>query len=369
MPETIHADSIVIGAGVVGLAIAARLAGRREVIVLEDHGQFGQETSSRNSEVIHSGIHYPARSLKTSLCLRGKELLYEFCAAALVPVRQSGKFVIAVTKDELATLDKIEKHANEISVPCTRLTAKTISDEEPAVTSVGGLFFPESGIVDSHAFMAALERKAIAAGASFAYRHRVTRLERVPEGWHVEWESPDGQGSARASHVVNAAGLAAAELSNQVLATSRYEHRYCRGRYFGLSSKFAHRFRHLIYPVPQKDGLGVHVTLDLAGQARLGPDVDWCANTRYADRATLYECDWEKLLPGFFGVARRYLPELTPEDLSPGLVGIRPKLFLSGQPHPDFLIENDRGYIHCLGIESPGLTAALAIAERVEEIL
>jgi len=369
MPETIQTECLVIGAGVIGLAVAARLAERYDVILLEAHTKFGQETSSRNSEVIHSGIYYPPGSLKTDLCVRGREMLYAFCTGARVPYRQSGKFVIATEKKDREVLARIEKHAAALEISCSRVSGETIRLEEPLVAATEGLFFPESGIVDSHALMAALERKAMASGASFAYRHRVVRAEKNAGGWLVEWESPEGKGAAQANSVVNAAGLAAAELSNQFLGTDRFEHRYCRGRYFGLSAKYRDRFRHLVYPVPEAHGLGVHVTLDMAGLARLGPDVDWCKNSLYVDRAQNYECDWEKLRPAFLAAARRYLPSLDDTDLQPGLIGIRPKLFIDGEPHPDFLIENDRGYIHCLGMESPGLTAALAVAERVEELL
>jgi len=369
MGDELHTETVVVGAGVVGLAIAARLAKKHEVILLESHTHFGQETSSRNSEVVHSGIYYPRLSEKTKLCVRGRDLLYAFCREWQVPHRACGKIVLAIEAGELARLEGLAKHATEVGVPCERWTGAQVRKAEPLVVAREGLFFPLSGIVDSHAFMATLERHALGSGAHLAYRHSVEAIERSGADWKIRFRSPQGKGCATASRIINAAGLAAAELSNAALGTSRYEHRYCRGRYFGLKSAYSNQFSHLVYPLPEKHGLGVHVTVDMAGQARLGPDTDWCATSSFRDRAQHYECDWEAERPKFLSLVRRYCPGIGAGDLVPGLVGIRPKLFIDGEPHPDFLLENLDGYIHGLGIESPGLTAALAIAERVEEIL
>jgi len=369
MGDEIHTETVVVGAGVVGLAVTARLAKKHEVILLESHAQFGQETSSRNSEVIHSGIYYPSHSEKTKLCVRGRDLLYAFCREWQIPHRACGKIVLANEAGELDRLEGLAKHATEVGVPFERWTTAQVRAAEPLVLAREGRFFPLSGIVDSHAFMAALERQALAAGAHLAYRHSVEAIERAGADWKIRWQSPEGKGCATAPRIINAAGLAAADLSGLALGTSRYEHRYCRGRYFGLKPTYRNQFRHLIYPLPEKDGLGVHVTVDMAGQARLGPDTDWCATSSFRDRAQYYDCDWEKERPKFLSLVRRYCPGIQAEDLVPGLVGIRPKLFVDGEPHPDFLLENLGGYIHCLGIESPGLTAALALAEKVEAIL
>ncbi len=368
MAEAISTEVVIIGAGVIGLSIAERLAKHHEVILLEANEKFGQETSSRNSEVIHSGIYYPPDSRKTALCLRGRKLLYDFCAQAKVPYRKCGKLLVGTASDQTAYIEKLAAHCQILEVPFERYSKKTIQEKEPNLEVGEGLFFPESGIVDSHQLMAALERRAIQAGAQLAYRHSLTQIACEGNDWVVQWETAEGKGTARAGRVINAAGLAAARWSNQALGTTKYSHRFCRGKYFHLKSNYRNKFSHLVYPVPEKDGLGVHVTLDLSGDVRLGPDVEWCGNSSFEERSQWYECDWEKSRGSFLKAAQRLCPQLRAEDLTPGLIGIRPKLFLNGEPRPDFLIENHDGYIHCLGIESPGLTAALAIAEQVGEI-
>lgn len=364
MGETFDTDIVIIGAGVIGLAVAARLSGKYDVVLLESHEKFGQETSSRNSEVIHSGIYYPKNSQKTSLCLRGRDLLYAYCEDRGVPYRQLGKILVATEPTENGYLDKLSAHCEELGVPRERWSGQKARKEEPLVEAAEALFFPQSGIVDSHSLLAALERQAQAQGAQLAYRHQVLGVAREKEGWAVEYRSPEREGLLKADLVVNASGLSAARLSNSTLTTTRYEHRWCRGRYFSLRGNYRNRFRHLIYPVPEKHGLGVHVTLDLSGQARLGPDTEWCDSLE-----GIYECDWESIRENFLSAVNRYCSSVKPGDLLPSLIGVRPKLFLHGEPHPDFLIENHHGYIHCLGIESPGLTASLAIAERIEAMI
>jgi 2-hydroxyglutarate dehydrogenase len=363
--ERLETDVVVIGAGVIGLAVADKLATGHSVILVDAHHKFGQETSSRNSEVIHSGIHYPLNSKKTTWCIRGRDLLYDFCKSYSVPHAQTGKLVVATLKDEVAYLEKLAAHCTEIGVPFERWTGAAVSAKEPLVKVEEALYFPITGIVDSHAYMAALERFFIESGGISAYRHRVRYLRRDGQRWLVTAESPSGEIEIAASWVVNAAGLASAELSNRALNTRRYQHRFCRGRYFALSGKYQSRFNHLIYPVPPKDGLGIHVTIDMAGQARLGPDVDWCNEVEYDSVATLYNCDWGGIVNEFAAAARRYCPSIEPSHLAPALVGVRPKLFVDKKPFPDFVVESHQNFIHCLGIESPGLTASLAISDEV----
>lgn len=360
MAERIQCDRVILGAGVIGLAVAARV-GDGQTILVEAHDGFGRETSSRNSEVIHSGIHYPLDSWKTRLCLEGQNQLYEFCDRHQVPYRRCGKLILA-SEGEGDRLETIAAHAQTLGVKFERWSAARVAEAEPLLAPMGGLLFPRTGIIDSHSFMAALEAIARQRETSLVYRHRVTGISRAAGEWILSVDSPDGEIEIQAPVVVNAAGLAAASLSNQALGGTRYEHRYCRGRYFNLSGKYRHRFEKLVYPVPQKDGLGVHTTFDLEGYARLGPDVDWSPTLHY-------DCDWEKLRDPFATSARRLVPGVARDELQPGTIGIRPKLFQNGAATPDFLIEANQGWVHCLGIESPGLTSALAIADRVGDLV
>ena len=261
--------------------------------------------------------------------------------------------------------NKLSAHCQKLGILHRRLTAGEVSELEPSIAVRTAILFPETGILDTHTFLATLERKILAKGGTMAYRHTVREIRRDGGNWHVTVDSPQGPLSIQSPLVVNAAGLGAAELSNQALLTDMYEHRFCRGAYFQLSPSHRGMFRHLIYPVPPRDGLGIHVTVDLEGYARLGPDVEWCQAVRYAELGPWYDADWEARRGDFVTATRRYFPQLRADSLTPGFVGIRPKLFIRGTAHPDFLVENKGGLIHCLGIESPGLTASLAIANAV----
>lgn len=367
--ETLSVDVLVIGAGVIGLAVAANLPENYSVILVDKFPQFGRETSSRNSEVIHSGIYYPPESKKTSWCLAGRRKLYQYCEENQIPFQKCGKFVVATSREEEAYLEKLASHCHLLGLEHRQVERRIIEKFEPLVKAYSGVFLPETGVIDSHLYMASLERKFLEKQGMLGYRHEVQRIEKMSSGWEIVLETPSGELKVTAASVVNCAGLAAAEISNQALGVMMYEHRYCRGRYFLLSAKYQNRFEHLIYPVPQKDGLGVHVTRDISGFARLGPDTHWCLDVNYASSEKLYDCNWEELLPAFLDSARRYCPQLTETDLSPGLIGIRPKLFVDGVASPDFLVENLNGFIHCLGIESPGLTASPAIADEVVRLV
>ncbi|MCB0403418.1 MAG: FAD-dependent oxidoreductase [Bdellovibrionales bacterium] len=369
MTPDLECDDLVIGAGVIGLAIGRECAQKgRSTIIVEQHAQFGQETSSRNSEVIHSGIYYPVESLKTRFCLAGRENLYSYCTQKGIAHVQTGKYVIATSPEESAYLDELLGHAAQLGVPVQRMTGAEIQKHESLVRCCDGLFFPRTGIVDSHQLMQALESDFESAGGLLGYRHSVESAQRNPKGFLLELKSPGGPISARCERLINAAGLGAAVLSNSLLQTQRYEHRFCRGRYFTLSSKYKGQFRSLVYPVPQKDGLGVHVTIDCEAQVRLGPDVDWIEENTYPALQQHYDCDWDAVLPQFLTAVRKYCPALEDGALAPGLIGIRPKLFIDGKQHSDFFIESVDGYTHLLGIESPGLTSALAIAPHAASL-
>lgn len=359
-------EVLVIGGGVVGLACAAELSRTKSVVLVEWQPKFGQDTSSRNSEVIHSGIYYSKDSLKTRLCIEGRDRLYDFCKTYSVPYQACGKLLVATETGEEGYLDKVQAHCQSLDVPCERWSGEQVNAIAPWVSCVSALHLSQTGIVDSHALMATLERLITERGGIIAYHHRAERFEQDSEGWKSELISKDGRLSLTSQAVINCAGLAAAGIANQVSGTPRYTHRYCRGRYFGLSGRWSGKFEKLVYPVPPKDGLGVHITLSLDGSVRLGPDVDWTDETQYEQSFSLYEEAWsDTLRRDFATAARRYTPAIAEADLVPGFVGVRPKLFVDGKAHPDFLFENWNGFISCLGIESPGLTASLAIANRV----
>jgi L-2-hydroxyglutarate oxidase LhgO len=362
----------IVGAGVVGLAVAERLSRRTgNLVVLERHESFGRETSSRNSEVIHAGLYYAESLLKTRLCVRGNALLYELSASQGIPHLKSGKIVAAASKAEVATLERIQVQARANTVPGVRLiSAGEVSELEPSVAATAGLLSPESGILDSHALMAFLERQARSRGAILAYGCAVEGLERAAAGFRLAVRDADGSPlDLEAEALVNSAGLGAAGLAAAAgidIEAAGYRTHFCKGEYFSLSSRYRGAFHRLVYPVPSAIHLGAHVVLGLDGRARLGP------NAFYVDEID-YGVD-----PGhrqsFCSEARKLIPGLQPEDLSPDQAGIRPKLYREGEPVRDFVIreESDRslpGLVDLIGIESPGLTACLAIAEEVERLL
>jgi L-2-hydroxyglutarate oxidase LhgO len=319
--------------------------------------------------VIHSGIYYPKDSNKTKWCIEGRKLLYDFCHQYDVPNRKTCKVVVATLPEEVAYLEKLKKHCDEVQVPATKISKSEINEKEPLISVLEGVYLPETGIVNSHVYMERHEKILLEQGGYLVYNHKLQRVEKNNE-FTSFIQDPDGNPLEISSNIIiNCAGLGAAAISNQVLNTQKYEHRFCRGRYFSLASKYNQKFAHLIYPVPPKDGLGIHITVDMDGYARLGPDVDWCQSHDYKNVNQYYDCDWDSLVTPFTNAVKRYLPQLTENEISPGLIGIRPKLFIDNVAKPDFLIENFDGYVHCLGIESPGLTSSLAIADYVEKLL
>lgn len=356
-------DAIVIGAGVVGLAVARALAlAGRSVATLEAEAIIGSGTSSRNSEVIHGGLYYPAGSAKAKLCVEGRRSLYEFCAAHGVPHRKCGKLIVACDDSELSAIAAIAEKGRVNGVEGLRfLSAEEARAMEPALQCVGALLSPETGIVDSHAFMLALQGEAEDHGAVFAFRAPFLGAEagqgvvRVRAGGDVPAEI-----TARA--LINCAGLAASEVALAIEGLDAAlvpRTRYAKGNYFALNGRAP--FRRLIYPAPQAHGLGVHLTLDMAGQARFGPDVEWID-------AIDYDVD-PRRCEGFYEAIRRYWPQLPDDALAPAYAGIRPKLGGPEDAAADFRIDAARIdnalLINLYGIESPGLTASLAIAAQV----
>ena len=360
-------DCIVVGAGVVGLAFARKLAlAGREVIVLESAEEIGTVTSSRNSEVIHAGIYYAAGSLMARMCVAGKMALYDYCADHGVPHKRCGKLIVATTDAESEKLAAIRQRAAANGVhdlqPLSGADARAM---EPALNCVAALLSPSTGIIDSHAYMLALRGDAEGAGAAFAFHAPLLHAQVTGDGIEVE-VGGDAPMTLACSLLVNAAGLAAPAMARSIdgMPADRVPTAYyAKGNYFscGVRSPFSH----LIYPVPEPGGLGVHLTLDMAGQARFGPDVEWIEDIDYAvDPARADR---------FYPAIRRYWPTLPDGALLPSYSGIRPKIVPPAVAVQDFLIQGPRdhgvpGLINLFGIESPGLTSSLAIADHVAAV-
>lgn len=359
-----YVDCVVVGAGVAGLAIARELAlAGREVLILERHAAFGTETSARNSEVIHAGLHYAAGSLKARACVRGKELLYQYCKRQGVPHRRCGKLIVATDIGQIADLQRIAAGATGNGVDdLVWLDRPAALALETELECVAALLSPSTGIVDSHALMLALLGDAERHGATLALQSPVQRMSVMRDGLRLECgEAGDTRIVARL--VVNAAGLGAVALARNIegLAATHVPQSFlAKGSYFSLTGHAP--FTRLVYPVPVPGGLGVHLTLDLGGQARFGPDVEWVDSIDYAvdpSRAN-----------GFHAEIRKYWPRLPDARLAPAYSGMRPKIAGPGQPAADFRIDGPKthgvaGLVNLFGIESPGLTACLAIAEHV----
>ncbi len=356
------ADAVVVGAGVIGLAVARALAlSGRSVVVLEAGARIGEETSSRNSEVIHSGIYYPQGSLKARLCVMGRVRLYDYCATHGVPHARCGKLIVAVDAEELLGIEALATRgaANGVDDLALRSAAEARA-LEPALSCVGALLAPSTGILDSHAYMLALQGDAEAAGAAFAFRAPFVSAQRTGAGFSVEVGGAAPMRLAVGT-LVNCAGLSATRVARAIEGLSDVpETLYAKGNYFALRGRSP--FRRLIYPAPQAHGLGVHLTFDLAGQARFGPDVEWVERVGYdvdPDRSR-----------GFAAAIRRYWPGLPEDALAPAYSGVRPKLSGPAEPAADFRIDGPEahgvaGLVNLFGIESPGLTSSLAIAEEV----
>ena len=361
-------ECAVIGAGVVGLAIARRLAlAGREVVVLEAETAFGTHTSSRNSEVIHAGIYYPTNSLKARLCVAGRKALYRYCAEHDVHHRRIGKVIVACDDSELPGLRKYQQQAQANGVDDLRgLTADELSELEPEVRCVAGFLSPSTGIVDSHGLMLALLGDAEDHGAALALASPVLAGKVADEGIALNVGGAEAV-TLKCDIVVNAAGLRAQEVGRSIdgmPAAAVPPTHYAIGHYYTLTGKAP--FRRLIYPVARPDWLGVHVTIDLGGQVKFGPDLSWIDGIDYRFDASR-EAD-------FYRAIRHYYPGLQDGALQPGYTGIRPKIYGPGEPAPDFVIQGPRdhavkGLINLFGIESPGLTSSLAIADYVAELV
>jgi L-2-hydroxyglutarate oxidase LhgO len=357
-------DCVVVGAGVIGLAVARALAlAGIEVLVLEQAYTIGFETSSRNSEVIHGGLYYPVGGLKARSCVEGRHRLYSYCREHGVPYARLGKLIVASSEAEIAGLEKIASTARGNGVDDLQwLDPKQARQLEPALNCVAALLSPSTGIIDSHALMLAYQGEAEAAGAIVVLRTPVLSGRVRHDGFELAIGG-DEPTRIHCRSLVNAAGLHAPALARMIegIPPQTIPPAYfCRGVYFTLSGPAP--FHRLIYPVPVAGGLGVHITLDLAGQARFGPDVEWVPSVDYAVDPARGEV--------FYAAIRNYWPDLPDRALQPGYAGIRPKISGPAEPAADFVVQGPDahgvpGLVNLYGIESPGLTASLPLADEV----
>jgi L-2-hydroxyglutarate oxidase LhgO len=362
-------DCVVIGAGVVGLAVARALArSGRETVIVEKETLIGSGVSSRNSEVIHAGIYYPRDSLKARLCVAGKTRLYDYCAGHGVEHARCGKLIVATSEDQAAELEAIQRAAEANGVnDLVWLSAAEARRLEPQLSAVAALLSPSTGIIDSHGYMLSLQGDADDAGAVVAFRTEISRGA-VEGNKVILWTKGEAEPALSARLVVNAAGIFARDVAAWIEgfpAAHIPQGWFAKGNYFSLAGRSP--FGRLVYPVPEPGGLGVHLTIDLAGQARFGPDVEWLQGS---DPSVFdYDVDPHRA-DRFYAAIRAYWPALRDGDLTPAYSGIRPKLSGPGQPAADFVISGPLvhgvpGIINLFGIESPGLTASLAIADEV----
>jgi L-2-hydroxyglutarate oxidase LhgO len=368
------ADITVIGAGVVGLAIAEKLSGRfNNLFLIEKHTTFGQETSSRNSEVIHAGIYYPEGSLKARLCVEGKELLYDYCRKYEVPFNRCGKLIVATTEEEISVIDAIRGTAIKNGVvDLVEMDRMEIAELEPSVFALKALYSPSTGVIDTHSLMKRYETNTLNNGGQIVYGCEVTGIRKIGDGYKIRLLDADNKDYIFTSRIViNSAGLTSDMVSRMLgMDDENLRIQFCKGEYFRLNPPKNKLVNRLIYPVPLHNlaGIGIHVTIDTAGGVKLGPDVTYLNSNTYD-----YRVDPAKQ-EAFFLSARKFLPFLDYDDLTPDMAGIRPKIQKPGDPVRDFYISEESsrgfpGFINLIGIESPGLTASLTIAGHVLDIV
>lgn len=368
MAEIDETECVVIGAGVIGLAIARALAmAGREVIVLESENDIGTHTSSRNSEVIHAGIYYPAGSLKAELCVSGRRMLYDFCEQRRIPFQRTGKLIVGVNSDDVTRLHAIAAKAAANGVDDLEwLDGKTVNRREPVLKCDSALWSPSTGIVDSHTFMLSLRADIEGADGIVVMQSRVQSVQVQEKGFELTTGSHDTY-KIRCSKLINSAGLWAPDVARRIdgLAVEYIpQSRFAKAHYFAYQGRSP--FNTLVYPLPTDGGLGIHATLDLAGQARFGPDVEWTDDIDYS---------FDDSRKGrFLAAIREYFPGVVDERLVPAYTGIRPKLSGPGEAPADFVIQGESihgvvGLVNLFGIESPGLTSALPLADMVSHSL
>ena len=366
------ASVTIIGAGVVGLAIAAEISRESSsVYLLERNEKYGQEASSRNSEVVHAGIYYPLDSLKARLCIEGNRLLDEMCTGAGIPYRRVTKVITATSPEQVPDLEDLFRHGRENGVHLEMLTRARMSQLEPHIVSYGGILSPTTGIISAHALMDYFYHLARGRGVQIQTGCEVVGVEKQRDDFLLTVKEGSQSSNFTTEQVVNAAGLESDTIASYAgidVRAAGYELHYCKGDYFSLPGGMARLITRLVYPVPMRESLGVHAVLDLGGRLKFGPDAQYLSG-----RARDYRVD-ESRRHVFAEAVRRILPSVRDEDLSPDISGIRPKLQAKGEPPQDFVVRNEgdrglEGLISVVGIDSPGLTASPAIACYVRELL
>jgi L-2-hydroxyglutarate oxidase LhgO len=361
----------IIGAGVIGLAMAREIAqGKKEVFIFEKNRTFGLETSSRNSEVIHAGIYYPEHSLKAKLCVEGRNLLYRLCDDHNIAYKKSGKIIVAADENEVSWLEELYEQGRKNGIDDLVLLSRTeVKELEPNIEARAGLLSPSSGIFDSHNLLRFLYSQGRAKGAEFVFGTEVIGVERIGTRYKIQIKDRDGISDVLAHVILNCAGLNSdriAHLAGIDIAKADYKLHYCKGEYFSLDSKYKNLISRLIYPAPEQAGHGIHWRQALDGRVLLGPSAHYVGAIDYSVDETHKQY--------FYNSAKRFLPFLELEDLAPESAGIRPKLQGPKDDFRDFVITDEEkagfpGLINLIGIESPGLTAALAIARYVGRMM
>ena len=367
-------DVIIIGAGVVGLSIARSLSTNFEkIFLIEKNKDFGMEISSRNSEVIHSGIYYPQNSLKSLLCRKGNKLLYKYCKEKNIKYNRCGKYVIGFTIEDKIRLNRIKQNAKNDNIESVFLCREELKELEPNLNANYALFFKNSGVIDSHDLMNNINKDALNNDVDIVYKTEVEKIKKIKDGYELKIINPDGKKDRISTKIlINSTGLNAFKIF-KTLSTDDFNYKlfFWKGEYFSINSNKNKLLNSLIYPLPMKNnvGLGIHTIIDINGRFRLGPSAEYLGDFFNGDYSVNSS---NKSL--FFDSVKSYLPFLELSDLSPDFSGVRPKLQMPGQPIRDFVIRNekDRGlpnFINLIGIESPGLTASLAIGNYVKDII
>jgi L-2-hydroxyglutarate oxidase LhgO len=363
------AEITIIGAGVIGLAIAEKVSEKfRNIFVIEKYSTFGQETSSRNSEVIHAGIYYPNGSLKAKFCVEGKTLLYDYCRRYEIPFKNCGKLIVATNEKEIAVIEGIKVTAAGNGVDLEVMNRDQIKKLEPEIFALKALFSPTTGIIDSHSLMKRLETNTLNNGGQIVYGSEVTGIRKIEKGYEITLLDADKNDYRFTTGIViNSAGLTSDKISEMAgMRDTNLSIQFCKGEYFRINPPKNRLIKRLVYPVPLQnlEGIGIHVTVDMSGGVKLGPNVTYLDSNVYD-----YKVNPEKQ-EAFWKSAKKFLPFLEFDDLAPEMAGIRPKTQKPGEPVRDFYIsdESERGYqgfINLIGMESPGLTSCLAIAKHV----
>jgi L-2-hydroxyglutarate oxidase LhgO len=368
------ADITIIGAGVVGLAIAENVSKtHNNVFLIEKHTSFGQETSSRNSEVIHAGIYYTKDSLKARLCVEGKWMIYDYCKKYEIPFNNCGKLIVATSEEEISVIEGIRLTALKNGVDdLSFLEREQISELEPNIFALKALFSPSTGIVDSHSLMKQYETNSYNNGCQIVYGSEVTGISQIENGYKIDLSDADKKNYSFTTRIIiNSAGLTSDKVSEMVgIKDESLKILFCKGEYFRINPPKNRLINRLVYPVPHQnmEGIGIHVTIDMGGGVKLGPDVKYLESNIYDYKVTASKQE------AFYKSVKKFLPFLEFDDIAPEMAGIRPKIQKPGEPLRDFYImeETSRGYpgfINLIGMESPGLTSSIAIAKYVNGLI